>query len=35
MSFGVVATKSGPVEFEWVGDNGFRHRQSAPLNVTG
>jgi sulfur-oxidizing protein SoxZ len=35
MSFGVVATKSGPVEFEWVGDNGFRHRQSAQLTVTG
>lgn len=35
MAFTLVATKSGPVEFEWIGDNGFRHRQSAELVVAG
>jgi sulfur-oxidizing protein SoxZ len=35
LAFSLVATKSGPVEFEWLGDNGFRHRQSAQLIVAG
>ncbi|PPD15063.1 MAG: thiosulfate oxidation carrier complex protein SoxZ [Methylobacterium sp.] len=35
MAFSLVATKSGPVEIEWVGDHGFSHRQSAQITVTG
>lgn len=33
IAFSMVATRSGPVEFEWIGDNGFRHRQSAQIKI--
>jgi sulfur-oxidizing protein SoxZ len=35
IAFQTVATRSGPVEFEWTGDHGFRHRQSAQMIVAG
>jgi sulfur-oxidizing protein SoxZ len=33
ITFSMVATRSGPIEFEWIGDNGFRHLQTAQINI--
>jgi sulfur-oxidizing protein SoxZ len=33
IAFTLLAQKSGTLEFEWRGDNGFAHRESAVLKV--
>lgn len=33
LAFTTVATTSGTITFEWVGDNGFAHRESAEIQV--
>jgi sulfur-oxidizing protein SoxZ len=34
LTFTTVATESGTLVFEWRGDNGFSHRETATLTVT-
>ncbi|MBN8532832.1 MAG: thiosulfate oxidation carrier complex protein SoxZ [Rhizobiales bacterium] len=34
LAFTTIATKTGPVSFIWTGDNGFRHVETAIMNVT-
>lgn len=33
IAFTTIATKSGPIELSWVGDNGFRHREIVELKL--
>ncbi|WP_342359668.1 thiosulfate oxidation carrier complex protein SoxZ [Terrarubrum flagellatum] len=34
ISFTTIATKSGPLEFTWIGDDGQTHTETVPLTVT-
>lgn len=34
IAFSAVATSSGTLRFEWAGDNGFSHSETAMLTVT-
>jgi len=35
LSFHTVATATGTLKFDWIGDNGFTHSETHALTVTG